>query len=70
MDALLLFDGSVNAQGALYGLSVNSGTTFTTGGATDSPNIIDVSQIASSPSGRGRDVGVGDGPDTSRSPLK
>ena len=60
MDALLLFDGSVNAQGMLTGTSVNSGTSFTAGFATDSQNIIDVSQIASSASGRGRDVGIGD----------
>jgi hypothetical protein len=62
MDALLLFDGSVNATGTLSGTTVNSGTTFTTGAATDSANIIDVSQIGSSSSGRGWDVGIGDDP--------
>ncbi len=62
MDALLLFDGSVNAQGTLSGTTVTSGTNFTSGATTDSVNIIDVSQIASSASGRGRDIGVGDDP--------
>ncbi len=61
MDSLLLFDGSVNDQGTLVGTSVNSGTTFSVG-STDSANIIDVSQIASSKSGLGRDIGIG-GPD-------
>lgn len=63
MDALLMFDGSVNAEGALVGTSVNSGATFTTSAGTDSANIIDVSQIASSASGNGRDVGIGDAPE-------
>ncbi len=63
MDALLMFDGSVNAEGALVGTTVNSGVTFTSGTGTDSANTIDVSQIASSASGRGRDVGIGDNPD-------
>ena len=63
MDALLLFDGSVNAQGILSGTSVNGGTTFTASAATDSQNIIDVGQVASSALGKGRDVGVGDNPD-------
>ncbi len=63
MDALLLFDGSVGANGALTGTAVNSGTTFTSAAATDSANIIDVSQIAGSAKGLARDVGVGDDPD-------
>ena len=62
MDALLMFDGSVNAQGGLVGTSVQSGATFTTSAGTDSQNIIDVSQIASSSKGLGRDIGVGDDP--------
>jgi hypothetical protein len=61
MDALLLFDGAVAANGAITPTAVNSGTTFAVG-ATDSANVIDVSQIASSASGLGRDVGVGDDP--------
>lgn len=61
MDALLLFDGSVSAAGALIPTAVNSGTTFAVG-TTDSANIIDVSQIAGSKLGLGRDVGVGDDP--------
>jgi hypothetical protein len=60
MDNLLLFDGSLGG-GVLSGTSVNSGTTFTVG-STDSANIIDVSQLASSSSGYGRDVGIGDDP--------
>lgn len=63
MDALLLFDGSVNAQGTLAGTTVNSGTTFTDAANTDSANVIDVSQIAASAAGRGRDIGIGDDPD-------
>jgi hypothetical protein len=62
MDSLLFFDGSMSSAGVLTGTSVNSGTTFTTGANTDSANILDVSQIASSASGYGRDVGVGDDP--------
>lgn len=61
MDSLLLFDGSVSATGALVPTAVNSGTTFTVG-TTDSANVIDVSQIASSAKGLARDVGVGDDP--------
>ncbi|MDR3554069.1 MAG: hypothetical protein P4L55_04890 [Syntrophobacteraceae bacterium] len=62
MDALLIFDGSVNSVGTLLGTVVNSGVSFTTSAGTDSANIIDVSQIASSASGKGRDVGIGDSP--------
>ena len=62
MDSLLFFDGSQSSAGVLTGTAVNSGTTFTTGANTDSANILDVSQIASSASGYGRDVGVGDDP--------
>jgi hypothetical protein len=61
MDNLLLFDGSFS-NGLLTGTSVNSGTTFTTGANTDSANILDMSQIAASASGLGRDIGVGDDP--------
>jgi hypothetical protein len=61
MDNLLLFDGSFSS-GVLTGTSVNSGTTFTTGANTDSANIMDVSQMASSASGLGRDIGIGDDP--------
>jgi hypothetical protein len=60
MDGLLLFDGSVSSAGVLSGTSVVSGTTFIVG-STDSANIIDVSQLANSASGYGRDVGIGDG---------
>jgi len=60
MDGLLLFDGSVSAAGVLGGTVVSSGTTFVVG-ATDSANVIDVSQLAGSSSGYGRDIGIGDG---------
>ncbi len=63
MDALLLFDGSVSAGGVLSGTSVNSGISFTTSANTDSANTIDVSQVAASASGKGRDIGVGDAPE-------
>jgi hypothetical protein len=63
MDAFLMFDGSINSVGALLGTTVNSGVSFTTSAGTDSANIIDVSQLASSAAGKGRDVGIGDSPD-------
>jgi hypothetical protein len=59
MDNLLLLDGSVSATGAFSGTSVNSGSTFTVG-STSSANILDVGQLASSASGYGRDIGIGD----------
>ncbi len=62
MDSQLMFDGGLNAQGVFSGTSVVSGTTFTTTAGTDSANIIDVSQIAASAQGRGRDIGIGDDP--------
>jgi hypothetical protein len=58
MDGLLIFDGTISA-GVLTPVSVDSGTTFAVG-ATASTNVIDVSQIASSASGYGRDVGIGE----------
>jgi hypothetical protein len=62
MDGILLFDGSVSSStGLITPTSVNSGVTFAVG-TTDSANIIDVSQIAGSASGYGRDVGIGDDP--------
>lgn len=63
MDNQLFFDGSVNAQGSLQGTSVVSGTSFVSGTPQDSANIIDLSQIANSASGKGRDVGIGDDPE-------
>ncbi len=60
MDGLLLLDGSVSTTGAFSGTAVNSGTTFTSATPTQSANIINVSQLASSASGYGRDIGVGD----------
>jgi hypothetical protein len=59
MDALLLLDGSVNSAGAFVGTTVNSGTTFTVGNQV-SANIYDMSQLPSSASGLGRDLGPGD----------
>lgn len=59
MDGLLLMDGSVSATGAFSGTAVNSGVTFTQGNQA-SANILDTSQLASSASGYGRDIGVGD----------
>ena len=60
MDALMLLDGSVSSGGVFSGTAVNSGTTFTVGNQ-DSANIIDLSQLASSKSGYGRDIGIGEG---------
>ncbi len=59
MDNLLLLDGSVSSAGVFSGTAVNSGTTFTAG-STSSANILDVSQLASSAGGYGRDIGIGD----------
>ncbi len=59
MDALLLLDGSVSSAGVFSGTAVSSGSTFTVG-STASANIIDMSQIASSAKGLGRDIAVGD----------
>jgi hypothetical protein len=61
MDAVLFFDGSFSA-GLLTGTSVNSGTTFVANTETDSANILDMSQVASSSLGFGRDIGMGDDP--------
>lgn len=58
MDNLLLFDGSVSAAGALSGTSTSAWSV----GNRDSANIIDLSQIANSASGAGRDIGIGDDP--------
>ncbi|MFZ0945692.1 MAG: Bbp16 family capsid cement protein [Syntrophobacteraceae bacterium] len=60
MDGLLLLDGSVSAGGVFAGTSVSSGSTFTDSGTQQSANIIDVSQLASSAKGYGRDIGIGD----------
>jgi hypothetical protein len=62
LDAVLLFDGALSAGGVLSGQSVNSGTTFVNKAQTFSTNSLDVSQIAASTSGKGRDVGIGDDP--------
>jgi hypothetical protein len=59
MDGLLLMDGSVSSAGVFSGTAVNSGVTFTVGSQA-SANILDVSQLASSASGYGRDIGIGD----------
>ena len=61
MDNVLTFDGTFGASG-ITGSSVNSGTTFVANMETDTANILDMSQIASSASGLGRDIGVGDDP--------
>jgi len=60
MDNLLLLDGSVSAAGVFSGTAENSGTTFVSASPTQSANIIDTSQLASSASGYGRDIGIGD----------
>ena len=61
MDSLLFFDGSQSATGVLTGTVINTAwanpPTTTT---YYSANILDVSQVASSASGYGRDIGVGD----------
>ena len=59
MDGLLLLDGSVSA-GVFTGTAVNPTNTFTSGTPTASANAIDLSQLASSAKGYGRDIGVGD----------
>lgn len=56
MDALMFFDGSISSAGVLSGTSVSSGVTFAVG-STNSTNVIDVSQVASSASGLPRDIG-------------
>jgi hypothetical protein len=62
MDNLLLFDGALSG-GILGGTVINTAwanpPTTTT---YYSANVIDVSQIASSASGYGRDIGIGDDP--------
>ncbi|MGA2401453.1 MAG: hypothetical protein ABSG91_07075 [Syntrophobacteraceae bacterium] len=63
MDALLLLDGSVSAAGVLSGTVIN--TSWANPPTTTtyySANVIDVSQLASSASGLGRDIGIGDDP--------
>ena len=61
MDSLLFLDGAMSATGALTGTVINTAwanpPTTTT---YYSANILDVSQIASSASGYGRDIGVGE----------
>ncbi len=59
MDGLSLLDGSVSSAGVFSGTAVNSGVTFTAGSQA-SANVIDVSQLASSASGYGRDIGIGE----------
>lgn len=63
MDGLLLFDGTVSAAGVLTGVVINTSwanpPTTTTYYST---NVLDVSQLASSASGYGRDLGIGDDP--------
>jgi hypothetical protein len=59
MDGLLLLDGSLSGA-VLTPTTVNSGTTFVVGNQA-SANVIDLSQLASSAKGYGRDIGVGDG---------
>jgi hypothetical protein len=59
MDNFLMLDGSNSSAGVFTGTAVNSGTTFTVGNQA-SANIIDMSQIASSAKGYGRDIAVGD----------
>jgi len=59
MDGLSLLDGAVSSAGAFSGTAVSSGSTFTVG-STSSANILDTSQLASSASGYGRDIGIGD----------
>lgn len=58
MDAQLLFDGSMSANGVLSGSSCSAWAA----GSHDSANVIDVSQIAGSKDGQGRDIGIGGDP--------
>jgi hypothetical protein len=66
MDNLLLLDGSVSSAGALSGTLVNNTNNWAnppaSGSTYYSVNTIDVSQLASSKSGYGRDIGIGDDP--------
>ncbi len=59
MDSLLLLDGSVSSSGVFSGTAQSAWTSQP--GNNTSANIIDVSQLASSSKGLGRDIGVGDG---------
>ena len=49
----------LSSAGVFSGTAVNSGTTFAVG-STVSANILDTSQLASSASGYGRDIGIGE----------
>jgi len=61
MDALLLFDGSVSSGGTLSGAAITTAWANPATPATyNSTNTIDTSQLASSASGYGRDIGIGD----------
>ncbi|MGO9170025.1 MAG: hypothetical protein ACLQBD_26745 [Syntrophobacteraceae bacterium] len=60
MDNFLMLDGSNSAAGVFTGTAVNPTNTFTSGTPTASANAIDLSQLASSAKGYGRDIGVGD----------
>ena len=63
MDSLLLLDGAVSAAGVLSGTVIN--TAWANPPTTTdyySANQIDVSQLAVSASGYGRDIGIGDDP--------
>jgi len=63
MDALLLFDGAVSSAGALAGTVINTAwANPPVVGTYYSANVIDVSQVASSAKGYGRDIGIGDDP--------
>ncbi len=62
MDGLLLFDGAVSAAGAVTPTPYSAWTVGAGVGDQPSANVIDVSQLASSASGLGRDVGIGGDP--------
>jgi hypothetical protein len=63
MDALLLFDGSVSSGGTLSGAAITSAWANPATPATyNSTNTIDSSQLASTSSAQGRDIGIGDDP--------
>ena len=59
MDNYLMIDGANSSLGVFTGTTVQNGTTFQVGNQV-SANIIDMSQIAGSAKGLGRDIAVGD----------
>jgi len=59
MDNYMMLDGSNSSLGVFTGTTVASGSTFQVGNQV-SANLIDMSQIAGSAKGYGRDIAVGD----------